>query len=262
MVTTCRAPRLRSVTAGLVVLSLLGQPVASYGQEDQNIALFNARYRSGTQALEQQNYAEAIKFFQLAYAQKPEALLLFNIAQCHRKLNHEAEAITYYQSYLNTPEAVDEQLRAKAERYIAELRHRQAPPPPKVIYVETARQPRPGWRIGLGIGLLAASSVPLGIGGRALYLNGSCADTPMGTQMRCTSVVDTQPLGTGLVVAGVLLAIGGVMTIAIPGSMQKVQRPVAPENAWAPAVVKPMAQTMPLLLPGGGVAELPAAAEY
>jgi hypothetical protein len=218
-------------------------------QEDQNVTLFNTRYRAGTQAYEKQDYAEAIKNFQLAYAQKPEALLLYNIAQCHRKLNHDGEAITYFQSFLNSSEPIEPDLRAKAERFLGELKNHQAPPPPKVIYVEHARQPRPAWRIGLGAGLLAVSTLPLGLGGRALYLDGSCADTPMGTQVRCNTVVDTQPLGIGLVIGGAALAVLGAVTIAIPGRAQQVQRSGAPEDPGAPTVIKPMASRWPLLVP-------------
>jgi hypothetical protein len=273
MLTASRRLRLRSVTAGLVLVSLLGgaspgsaqsgsaqsgsaQPGSA--QDDPNVALFNSRYRSGTEALAKQDFDAAIKYFQLAYAQKPEALLLYNIAQCHRKLKHNAEAITYYQSFLNTPDATDESLRAKASRYIAELRAPLPPPSPKVIYVESARAPRPGWRIGLGIALLGASSVPLGIGGRALYLDGACSDTPMGMQTRCTSLVDTKGLGGGLLAAGVLLAIGGVVTLAIPGRVLQVQRPAVPADAAA-AQAKPSAASSLLLPLFNGSPELLAA---
>lgn len=258
MTTAFRCARRLVVPAGLVLLSMLCSPAASYGQTDQNIALFNARYRSGMQALEKQDYAEAVKHFQLAYAQKPEALLLYNIAQCHRKLNHEAEAITYFQSFLNTPETVDPQLRAKAEKFIAELRSRQASASPKVIYVENERESRPAWRLGLGAGLLVASTLPLGFGGRALYLDGACADTPMGAQLKCTNVVDTQVLGTGLLVTGVLLAVGGALTMALPGRVKQVKRPA--DDSGSEVVVKPIAMTLPLVPLSRGSAELPAAA--
>ena len=255
MITASRGSRRRSVASCLVLVSLLTGSLESYGQEDPNVSLFNTNYRSGTQALAKQDFAEAIKYFQLAYAQKPEALLLYNIAQCHRKLNHTAEAITYYQSFVNTTEAVDEQLRAKATRYIAELKAVQAPPSPKVIFVENTRAPRPGWRIGLGIGLLAASSIPLGFGGRALYLDGACSDTPTGMQTRCANLLDTKALGGGLVTAGVFLALGGVITLAIPGHLQQRQRTGAPENSGSAAVVKPRAETLSLLPLANGGAE-------
>ena len=237
----------RTLTASLVLVSLLCGFRDSAAQEDPNVALFNSRYHSGTQALAKQDYEEAIKYFQLAYAQKPEALLLYNIAQCHRKLRHNAEAITYYQSFLNNPDPVDEQLRAKATRYIAELRTPQAPPSPKVIYVENAREPRPGWRIGLGLGLLAASSLPLGFGGRALYLDGACSDTPTGMQTRCTNLVDTKGLGSGLVAAGVIVAIGGIGAPAIPARGQHVPRPATPADSVSPEPPRPTAQSLPLL---------------
>jgi hypothetical protein len=260
MTTASRPSRHRSLTASLVLLSLFGGLGNSAAQEDPNVALFNSRYHSGTQALAKQDYDEAIKYFQLAYAQKPEALLLYNIAQCHRKLKHNAEAITYYQSFLNTPDTVDEQLRAKATRYIAELRAPQAPPSPKVIYVENARAPRPGWRIGLGLGLLAASSLPLGFGGRALYLDGACSDTPTGMQTRCTSLVDTKGVGGGLVTLGVIVAISGIVTLAIPGRVLHVQRPATPADSAPPEAPKPIAESLPLLpLSSGGTEPFAAA---
>ena len=142
-----------------------------------------------------------------------------------------------------------------------ELRAPQAPPPsPKVIYVENARAPRPGWRIGLGVGLLAASSLPLGFGGRALYLDGACSDTPTGMQTRCTSLVDTKGLGGGLVTLGVIAAIGGIVTLAIPGRVLHVQRPAAPAEPASPEAPKPLAESLPLLpLSTGGTEPMAAA---
>lgn len=227
----------------------------SHADENDNVALFNERYRSGTEAYEKQDFELAIKNFQLAYSIKPEPLLLYNIAQCHRKLNHDAEAITYYQSFLNAPETTDRELRVKAGRYLVELRdHHTAPT--QLIYVETTRERRPVWRIGLGAGLLAASAVLLGFGGRALYVDGRCADAPSGDQTKCNTVADTQGSGVGLVVTGTLLAIGGVVTIALPGRKYQLQRPATPTQGTQPGIVKPMAALLPTVQLGAGSAVL------
>lgn len=244
--------------AALLGLALLGTCALSqpcHADENLNVDLFNERYRSGTEAYEKQDYELAIKNFQLAYSIKLEPLLLYNIAQSHRKLNHDAEAITYYQAFLNTPETTDSELRKKAGRYLIELRDRHKAQT-QLVYVETATERRPLWRIGLGAGLLAASSVLLGFGGRALYLNGGCVDSPSANQIECNTVLDTQGLGTGLVVAGVLVAIGGTVSIAIPGRRHQVERPAQPAQPaqdTQPGIVKPVA-ALPLgvhLVAGG-----------
>ena len=226
---------------------LLGR--VSHAEPKDNVDLFNERYRSGTEAYEKQDFELAIKHFQLAYATKPEPLLLYNIAQCHRKLNHDAEAITYYQSYLNSAEATDRELRAKAGRYLIELRDRHhTAAQSKLIYVETARERRPLWRIGLGAGLLAASAVLLGFGGRALYVDGRCIDAPSGGQTQCDTVVNSTGIGVGLVAAGAIVAAGGIVTIAIPGRKYQVQRPAeGPAQETQPGGLKPVAALVPTL---------------
>lgn len=45
-------------------------------------------------------YAPALEHYKLAYRVKPLPAFLFNIAQCHRKLNQHRDAIAMYQSYL------------------------------------------------------------------------------------------------------------------------------------------------------------------
>ena len=239
-----RSPSYRS--ALLLLLAVLGTSGLARlcaADEDQNVSIFNQRYRSGTDAYEKQDYELAIKQFQLAYSIKLEPLLLYNIAQCHRKLNHDGEAITYYQSFLNTPETTDRELRAKAGRYLTDLREKHlAQLEPQLIYVETTRKQRPIWRIGLGSGLLAVSAVLLGFGGAALDVNGSCVDSATGGQLKCNNIVDTAGLGTGLVVGGILAAIGGVVTIAIPGHRNQVQRSGSPTTRQ---VVKPLAAVFP-----------------
>ena len=238
----------------LLVLALLGNPGlggSAHADEDKNAAEFNELNRTGTAAYEKHDFKTAIRDFQQAYALKPEPLLFFNIAQCYRKINHDAEAITFYQSYLRRPETTDPELRAKAERYLTELRGRHTAQP-QLIYVESTHAPRPLWRIGLGAGLMAASTLFLGFGGRALALNGGCVDAVTGPQVKCTTVLDTGALGTGLVVAGAVFAIGGAVTIAIPGRHQEVQRPASPTPDSQPGVVKPLASVLPATPLGQG----------
>lgn len=88
------------------------------------------------------------------------------------------------------------------------------------------RQPRPSWRVGLGIAGLVVGAVALGFGGRALYLDGRCIDAPTGTQTKCDTVFNTQGLGVGLVAGGAAVSILGMVALAIPGKAVQVQKPL------------------------------------
>ncbi len=49
----------------------------------------------------------------------PDPVFLFNIAQCHRKMGHDKEAVDFYKSYLrNAPNAPN---RADVQKRIQEL---------------------------------------------------------------------------------------------------------------------------------------------
>jgi tetratricopeptide (TPR) repeat protein len=72
-------------------------------------------------------YEGALREFKEAYRAVEDPAFLFNIAQCHRKLGHTQDAITFYRSFLRrAPHAAN---RAEVEHRIAEL-ERAAPPPP------------------------------------------------------------------------------------------------------------------------------------
>ena len=88
------------------------------------------------------------------------------------------------------------------------------------------RQPRPRWRVGLGIAALVVGAVTLGFGGRALYLDGRCTEAPTGTQTKCDTVFNTSGLGVGLVAGGAAVSILGMVAIAIPGRAVQVQKPL------------------------------------
>lgn len=241
----------RSALLGLALLGICALSRPCHADENLNVDLFNERYRRGTEAYEKQDFELAIKNFQLAYSIKLEPLLLYNIAQSHRKLNHDAEAITYYQAFLNTTETTDGELRKKAGRYLIELRDRHKAQT-RLVYVESARERRPLWRIGLGAGLLATSAIMLGFGGRALYVDGRCVDAPSDGQVKCNAVVDSMGTGVVLIPAGILVAIGGVVTMAIPGRKYQVQRPAEE----AQPTVKPVAAVLPTVGLTVGMASL------
>ena len=57
-------------------------------------------YREGQAAYQEGRYREAMAAFENAYELRPLAPLLFNVAQCHRKLGQCEQAAEYYQRFL------------------------------------------------------------------------------------------------------------------------------------------------------------------
>jgi tetratricopeptide (TPR) repeat protein len=82
-------------------------------------AAAKAKYESGVRHFDLSEYDPALADFKDAYRSKPDPALLYNIAQCHRKLGHTNEAITFYQTYLRR--APDARNREEVERRISEL---------------------------------------------------------------------------------------------------------------------------------------------
>jgi tetratricopeptide (TPR) repeat protein len=68
-------------------------------------------FRDGTQHFKLGEYQAALDSFKEAYRNFEDPSFLFNIAQCHRQLDHKQEAIKLYRTYLtdapNAPNADD-----------------------------------------------------------------------------------------------------------------------------------------------------------
>lgn len=76
-------------------------------------------HRAGVTHYDLAEYGPALERFKAAYRAVQDPSLLFNIAQCHRKLGQRADAISFYRSYLRrSPEAAN---RVEAEHHIQEL---------------------------------------------------------------------------------------------------------------------------------------------
>lgn len=109
-------------------------------------------FQRGMASFAVDRYDEAIAAFQAGFLLDPRPELLFNIAQAERKAHRKAQAVEYYQRYLDLRPAAPD--RAQVERSIAELR---APPPPAPIY-------RRWWLWTTVVGVLvAAAAVALGV---------------------------------------------------------------------------------------------------
>lgn len=62
------------------------------------------------------NLAEALRLYELAYSVRADAALLFNLARVLHKQGRAAEAASYYQKYIASP-AADEEQKAKARAF-------------------------------------------------------------------------------------------------------------------------------------------------
>jgi hypothetical protein len=105
--------------AFLVALVFLCAVVTPASAQADDAAAAKAKYESGVRHFDLSEYEPALIDFKEAYRNKPDPVFLYNIAQCHRKLRHTEEAITFYQAYLRrAPEARNHE---EVERRIAEL---------------------------------------------------------------------------------------------------------------------------------------------
>lgn len=77
-------------------------------------------------------FDEALHAYVLAYRNYADPILLYDIAQCHRQLKHNEEAVRFFKSYLDeVPQADnrDEVIRAIEELRLATQQQSQAKPP-------------------------------------------------------------------------------------------------------------------------------------
>ena len=104
------------VTLGLVLGLTSGAMAAS---PEKNKALAKQHFEAGVSHFDLAEWEQALVEFKEAYRLKSDASLLYNIAQCHRKLGHVDDALTFYKTYLRrAPEAPN---REEVERRIQEL---------------------------------------------------------------------------------------------------------------------------------------------
>jgi tetratricopeptide (TPR) repeat protein len=72
--------------------------LAMAGEGDKSVA--RAHYETATRLYDVRDYADALKEYKAAYVAKPDAAFLFNIGQCYRKLDKNAEALDFFQQFL------------------------------------------------------------------------------------------------------------------------------------------------------------------
>jgi hypothetical protein len=85
----------------------------------ESLATSKEHFNQGTRHYELGHYQEALDEFEAAYMAVPDPVFLFNIAQCHRKMGHDKDAVSFYKSYLrNAPNAPN---RADVQKRIQEM---------------------------------------------------------------------------------------------------------------------------------------------
>ena len=137
-----RAGEFPIIMAEKVVQALLHSPGLAEFAEKKNAHLVTARheqrsapveakpspetaatskehFNQATRHYELGHYQEALDEFEAAYMAVPDPVFLFNVAQCHRKMGHDKEAVGFYKSYLrNAPNASN---RADVQKRIQDL---------------------------------------------------------------------------------------------------------------------------------------------
>jgi tetratricopeptide (TPR) repeat protein len=107
-----------------VMVLCLGMSMPPPAARADDAVTAKARYESGVRHYDLSEWEPALLDFKEAYRNKPDPAFLYNIAQCHRKLGHTEEAITFYRSYLRR--APDAKNREEVERRIGELERESA----------------------------------------------------------------------------------------------------------------------------------------
>ena len=100
-------------------LFLIGLVVAGAAAADAAPKSAKGHYERGVKEYNLRHFVEAISEFEKAYQEDPAPVLLFNIAQSHRKLGNSEEALFFYRRYLEA--APKSENRADVEKRIADL---------------------------------------------------------------------------------------------------------------------------------------------
>jgi hypothetical protein len=88
-----------------------------------------AHAQQGTAHYNLDQWPQALAEYEAAYLAFPDPALLFNIAQCHRRLGHREPALDYYKKYLRAAPAAAN--RPEVEKRIEELDEKPKPKPVK-----------------------------------------------------------------------------------------------------------------------------------
>lgn len=181
---------------------------------------FQTHYQQGERLYVDRKYGEAISSFQRALSIQPDSNVIYNIAQCHKKLEHHREAKEYFEWFLRIPTDISAEERQRITQTIAELDESIHKADAAKLIVVNAEQPhRPAWRIGVGIVSIATGVTLISFGGAFLSVNGQAA--LVNGKEDFTRIYDTRALAAGLIAPGAVVFLGGVVLLALPGDTPK-----------------------------------------
>ena len=138
----------------LVTLVLLpAMPLAVAGEAGKGVdpakAAALAHFETAKRLYDVREYGKALEEYKAAYVAKPDPAFLFNIAQCHRKLGQNEQALDFFQQFLKKSPA-DAPNRSQVAARIADLQAEaqakadQAPPAkPELAPLPSAPTPLP-----------------------------------------------------------------------------------------------------------------------
>jgi hypothetical protein len=114
----------------LVIVAALGGEPRATAQAPDPEALVQARshHDRGVTEYNLGRFDSAIREFERAYELDPDPILLFNLAQAHRRAGHDARAVFTYKRYLDMDPGA--RYADEARQRIAELGARRPSPPP------------------------------------------------------------------------------------------------------------------------------------
>jgi len=155
-----------AVVCAIGVAVLLGPPSSALADPVEA----RKHFELGKRYFQVNEYRKAIDEFKAAHILEPDPAFLYNLAECHRRLGEDKEALTFYRRFLSLSPPGNPQ-RAVAEKRVAEIEAAEAnpaaaPPAPSSPAVATpaivGAQPRPPPTIAEPSHMGARSAVTLG----------------------------------------------------------------------------------------------------
>lgn len=195
---------------------------------------FKEHYEQARALFKVGEYQKAIGEFEAAYMARQEPLLLFNLAQAHRKAGHLPKALDLYERFLR--EAPGSPLQKETEGYAAEVRRELEAEREKARQAQVPEPPPDGWLpdgsskappppppprrhplrlagivlLGAGLAAVIAGATLWAFDGRAV-----CDPDPVPGQRLCARQFDTMITGVVTLSAGVVALGGGATLIGL-----------------------------------------------
>jgi len=110
----------KTIAVGVVVLAVVAAAGGRARAADPRTEAAREHSRQGDAYYKLEKYTNAIGEYEQAYLSKPDPSFLFNIAQCHRLMGHDAEAVKFYRRFLNDAPP-NSPSRAVADKHIRDL---------------------------------------------------------------------------------------------------------------------------------------------